>query len=89
VFNFSLSKTFNFVIVDRNKDFLSGKVLGYYFVVLVQLCYDFICELVNRFMGLAGAGKRTSFRHKFNVEIDPESEHSLRYICVKAAVDSL
>jgi hypothetical protein len=44
---------------------------------------------VNRFMGLAGAGKGTSFRHKVHVEIYPESEHSLRYICVKAAVDSL
>lgn len=63
LFNLSLSKTFNFVLFNRYKDFLSGKILRDHFVILVQLCDDFIGELVNRFMVLAGAGQWTSFRH--------------------------
>jgi hypothetical protein len=89
LFNLSQSKTFNFFLVNRNKNFLSGEILRDYLIVLVQLCYDFIRELVNRFMGLARAGQGTSLRHKVHIEIDPESEHSLRYACVEAAVDSL
>lgn len=85
----SLSHTFNFVLFNRNKDFLCGAILRDDLVVLVQLCHDFVRELVNRFVGLAGAGQGTSLRHIVHVEIDPESEHSLRDACVKAAVDSL